>query len=222
LRGIKLKAILLVTMAVILVSGSIGAAYACFEVPHYAFCHPGQAELKIRDQDETWGDGVLGTWTASNMAPGDEFTFDGNLVGLKSQSAKKVNIGKVDITCNYNSWTLWQPHKMAKYMVITSCVYSYSYLHEQWQIDFLTGRLTRASGPGYGFVPANADWQIQDFDGDGRITFYDLKKKPLKNIPSFTNNEACFEMSVMFHQDAGNEFQGDIFNLTMFYTLTSW
>jgi hypothetical protein len=207
-------------MAVILVSGCVGAVYACFEIPYPVFHTPGQAELKIRDQDETWGNGVLATWTASNMAPGDEFAFVGHFVALKSQFTPKVNKGIVAINCNYNSWTTRQPDKMAKYMVITRCIYNYTDKNDTWQINFLTGKATKVSNGGTIFLPANRDWQIQDIDRDGRITFYDLKKRPLENIPSLTNDEARFEMSVMFHQDAGNEFQHDIFNLTMIYSLT--
>ena len=221
MTGIKSKAILLVMMAVILVSGCIGAVYACFDIPYPGFHTPGQVDLKIRDQDETWGDGVLGTWTASNMAPGDEFAFDGHFIGLKSQFSQKVNKGMVEITCNYNSWTTWQPDKMARYMVITRCVYNYTDKKEIWQIDCLTGKATKMPKKGNNSQLVNKDWQIQDVDRDGRITFSDLKKRPLKNFPSFPNDEARFEMSVRFHQGAGNEFQDDTFTLTMIYTLTA-
>ncbi|MFA5309360.1 MAG: hypothetical protein WC370_07765 [Dehalococcoidales bacterium] len=218
----KLKAILLAAMAVILVSGYIGAAYACFNLPFYGIYSWGQAELKIRDQDESWRDGVFATWTASNMAPGDEYAFAGSFVGLKAQSARMPYTGTMSISCSYSPWKPGQPDKMAKYMVITRCVYIYSYMNEQRQIDLLTGKTTRVSGPGYGIGPANQDWQIQDIDRDGRITFYDLKARPLKNIPASANNEARYEMSVSFHETAGDEFQHGIFNLTMYYTLTSW
>jgi hypothetical protein len=222
MKGIKLKSILLVTMAIIVVSGSIGAAYACFETPSYGFYSPGKVELKICDEDQGWGDDVVGTWTASNMAPGDEFTFNGQFVGLKSQFTPRMNIGELEITCNYNAWTARQPDKMAKYMEITRCVYYYTDKMDKWQINCLTGKLTRVSKQGNIFFPANRNWQIQDVDRDGRITFYDLKKRPLENIPSFSNDETRFEMSVRFCEDAGNEFQNDIFNLTMVYTLTGW
>jgi hypothetical protein len=220
--GVKSKAVLLVTVAIILVSGCIGAVYACFEIPYPVFYTPGQVELKIRDQDEAWGNGVLATWTASNMAPGDEFTFNGHFVGLKSQFAQKVNRGLLDITCRYDPWTAWQPDKMAKYMVITRCVYNYTDMNQIWQINFLTGKSVKISPSGGGNLVANINWQIQDVDRDGIITFHDLKMKSLNNIPLYSANEARFEMSVYFHQDAGNEFQGDIFNLTMIYTLAAW
>jgi hypothetical protein len=220
MRSIKLKAVLLVTMALIVFSGYIGVAYACFDIPGPT--PPYQADLKIRDQDETWRDGVFATWMARNMAPGDNFAFNGSFVGLKYQLPRYVNTGMVDITCNYNSWSARQPDNMARYMVITKCVYFYTCMNEQWQIDCLTGKTTKVSGGPSVPMPPNSNWQIQDADRDGRITFHDLKMRPLKSVPLISGGEARFEMSVCFHKDAGNEFQNNTFNLTMFYTLTSW
>jgi hypothetical protein len=221
---IKIKAVFLVALAIVLASGSIGAAYACFEPPYCPPHHPGQLvklDLKICDQDETWADGVSQTWMATNMAPGDEFAFDDSFVGLSAEFPRKVDKGVLGIACQYNPWAPAQPDKMAKYMVITRCVYEYTCKNETWQINCLTGKATRISKKGNNSLLANKDWQIQDIDKDGRITFSDLKKRPLKNLPSFPDDEADFEMSVRFHQNAGNEFQGDTFTLSMIYTLTA-
>jgi hypothetical protein len=218
--GIRSKAIILVVMAVIVASGSVGAAYACYDTPYFPPCRPGKPvtlDLKISDQDEAWGDGVHGTWTAAGMAPGGEFSFDGHFVGLRGQFPRKADRGLLGITCDYNRWSPAQPDKMAKYMVITRCIYSYTDRYGERQIDCLTGKVIR---PYRQWCPAaDNDWKIQDFDRDGRITFYDLRKRPLKDLPSFPDDEATFEMSVRFHPDAGNEFQGDTFTLTMIYTL---
>lgn len=214
--GIRSKAIILVVMAVIAASGSIGAAYACYDTPYYPpYCT--KPDLKICDQDETWGDGVRETWTAGNMAPGDEFAFDGHFVGLRGQLTRKCDQGLLGITCDYNPWTTAQPDKMAKYMVITRCTYNYTDKYGARQIDCLTGKATKTYWKSWPVV--NNDWKIQDVDRDGRITFYDLRKRPLKDLPSCPDDEASFEMSVRFHQDAGNEFQGDTLTLTMIYTL---
>ncbi len=220
----KLKIVLLVAMAVVFASGSIGAAYACYVPPYCPPYHPGQVQpldLKICDQNETWRDGVHATWTASNMAPGDEFAFNGCFVGLSAQFPRKVDKGELGITCQYNSWAPAQPDRMAKYMVITRCIYEYTCKNEVWQINCLTGKATRTTGKGYSSVLTSKDWQIQDVDRDGRITFADLKQRPLKNLPSCPDDKADFEMSVKFHENAGNEFQGDTFVLSMIYTLTA-
>lgn len=216
MAGRKTIAILLGVLAVIIASGSIGAAYACYEPPG----PPAKLDLKIRDQDETWSDGVRATWTARNMAPGDELALDGCFVGLLSRFPKYLNSGVMGITCNYNHWTAPQPDKMAKYMVITGCSYRYTDGNIKWLIDLATGKATKTTKKGNTSLPANRDWQIQDVDGDGRVTFYDLKQRPLRNLPAPSNDEARFEMGVRFHKDAGNEFQGDTFTLAMIYTLT--
>jgi hypothetical protein len=222
MAGHRIKCLLLVAMAVIFASGSIGAAYACY-VPSPPPRPPAPStrlDLKLSDQDERWRDGVSGTWTASNMAPGDEFAFDGCFVGLTADFPRKVDKGDVGISCQYNTWTAAQPDRMAKYLVITACTYSYTSNRQEWQINLLTGRATRVS-PGRGSTSFNRDWQIQDADRDGKITFSDLKRKPLSNLPYLDGDKASFEMSVRFDKTAGNEFQGDTFNLTMIYTLTA-
>ncbi len=228
MAGRKIMAVLLGVMAIIIASGSIGAAYACYYPPHYrplpprCLPHPPrQVDLKIQDQDESWADGVRETWMAGNMAPGDEFAFDEYFVGLRSQSPQKACQGTMTISCNYNPWTTLHPDRMAKYMEITRCIYSYTSGNEICQIDCLTGKATITLKKGNNCQPANRGWRIRDVDRDGRITFYDLKKRPLKNLPPPPRDEARFEMSVRFHQDAGNEFQGDTFALAMIYSLST-
>jgi hypothetical protein len=59
-------------------------------------------------------------------------------------------------------------------------------------------------------------------DRDGKITLYDLKMDPLINLPSpdtQTNKITQFEMRIKFDENAGNDFQGDTFNLTIIFTL---
>lgn len=184
-------------MAILLVSGMMGVAYASFDTvnPQNNFSH-NDADLWLKDQDDGWGDPVLATWVVTNMAPGEECDFvdDEPFVGLRTKFPKKVDMGWVNISCNYTVDGESDSHAddMAKHMVITSFVYN------------------------------NEEWQIQDFDGDGRITFYDLKWSPVTNLPLPRKGKGTrFEMSVRFHEDAGNEFQGDTFNLTMIYTLTA-
>jgi len=226
MKGIRVKGILLSMIAVIAVSGMTGAVYAwpgsfgfypqttCFSYQH-GNCQ--KVDLRISDQDEGWGNGVTATWTANNMAPGDEFAFDESFVGLRGAVPGQWGGGRVAITCDYNPWSGSLPDHMAKYMEITRCVYRDS----TWQIDCLTGELTTISGKCYNAVTSN-QWRIPDIDGDGRLTFCDLKQIPLTNLPLPLRcdiNGARFEMNVRFHQDAGNEFQCNTFTLAMIYTL---
>lgn len=233
----KVKGILLSLIAILLVSGMMGVAYAKSDGINKQnhFSHNG-VDLKLIDQDElSWQDGVSATWVVTNMAPGVEchFVDDEPFVGLASKSS-----GSVNITCDYTveekfpqteADTDWEtdlcpgPDDMATYMEITRCTYEFTYKKKVWQINCLTGKLTIISGNKKhhhdGYID-NDEWQIQDKDGDGEITFYDLNQGPLTNLPLLRKGKgARFEMSVKFHQDAGNEFQGDTFNLTMIYTL---
>ncbi len=71
-------------------------------------------------------------------------------------------------------------------------------------------------------IRTSADWRVHDVDGDGDITFYDLSQRPVTGLPSPHRGEARgtrLEMSVRFDQGAGNEFQGDAFDLTVVFTL---
>jgi hypothetical protein len=190
--------------------------------------HHHHLDLKLRDQDERWGDGVVATWTATNMAPGDIFTFEGSFVGLKSN-----NRGELGISCLYDvveefpqteadidPYTNLHPDSMAKYMNINSLIYS----GKLWQIDMLTGELIWAPTRGNAnqVLYTNNNWRLRDIDNNDRITFYDLSQAPVTNLPSPLWGWACgayLRMSVSFDQDAGNEFQGDTLNFTMVFTL---
>lgn len=62
---------------------------------------------------------------------------------------------------------------------------------------------------------------IVDVDGDGQKTFCDLNHAPVTGlpIPNVANGGTFFRLSAKFSEDAGNDFQGDTFNLTMIFTL---
>jgi hypothetical protein len=223
MRGLKTKSILFSLMSMIVVSGMVGAVYACPDTfgfsgpkPCYSYCSPGchRIDLKIMDQDEWWSNGVTGTWTTSCMAPGDEFAFDEAFISLKNTTGWRFG-RKIMIGCDYNSWSDSLPDHMAKYMEIDRCTYR----DLGWQIDCLTGKMTRL----YGYSITNDLWCIRDVDGDGRLTFYDLKKRPLTDLPLpfWSGSDGTrFEMSVRFNETAGNEFQGNTFTLDMIYTFT--
>ena len=230
--GINIKGILLGLIAIVVAMGMMGAVYARTDCPEEPKCGPNQPlDLKLKDQDEPWRDGVTSTWVARNMAPGDEYAFEGCFVGLRSNVK-----GRIGITCAYqvkeevppaesdtDHQTNLHPDKMTRQLIITRCLYKNS----SWQIDCLTGRYTILPGNERPFPRdcTDAHWQIQDIDRDGRITFYDLKSTPLSGLPlpaSASTEGARFVMSVKFAGTAGNDLQGDTLNLTMYYTLTPW
>ena len=163
-------------------------------------------DLKTIDWDElTWRDGVTATWTATNMKPGDSFPFDVEFVGL-ARVVGTITPSSLEITCDYSVieespqtesdtdfHTNEHPDAMAKQMIITRFKYN-----------------------GTDYVDS-----ITDFDGDGQKTFYDLKNSPITGlpIPVVADGGTFFRLSVKFSEDAGNDFQGDTFNLTMIFTL---
>lgn len=173
----------------------------------------GTLDLEIRDQDEGFGNGVTATWVASDVKPGNQYDFTVPFVGLRKLGTLKAD--HLEIGADYavieevpqtesdtDPNTNLTPDKMAKEMVITRCKY-----YDALIIDCLTN--------------PNPDWRIEDKDGDGKITFFDIKNDPLDNIPPPGGSYAMgyFEMGVKFAESAGNDFQGDIFDLTMMFTL---
>jgi hypothetical protein len=226
----KLGGALISVIGVAVICGTTGAVYACPQPAPQPPHPPNCLDLKIKDQDQGWGDGVDTTWKAGNMVPGSTYNFDGSFLGLKTNTQ-----GRLGITCGYSvteesppvesdtdPHTNLNPGKMAKQLIITRCLYQYG----GWQIDLLTGLPTGLSTKDrrdfyncYGLR-----WQITDADHDGRITFNDLKEVPLAGLPLLNSNStgARFVMSVKFAETAGNDLQGDRFNLTMSYTLKPW
>jgi len=192
----------------------------------------GVLDLKIRDGDEKWGDGVVGTWTADDVKPGNEYEFLAPLVML-SKTYDSIDADHLEITCDYaveeedpciesdtDCETNLHPEEMAKEMLITRCVY-----RDDTCIDCLTGKEYN------GYDTENQvctgielgqkdDWKIEDRNGDGKISFYDLNQDKLDNLPPVPNTPFYyFEMGVKFAETAGNDFQGDSFDLTMIFTL---
>ena len=92
--------VLLVCAAAIIVTGiMVNGVYACFirntGGHHNRVGQPMRVDLKLCDQDESWGDGVWETWTAGNMAPGEEFAFDGHFVEITG------DVPGIKISCDY-------------------------------------------------------------------------------------------------------------------------
>lgn len=196
----------------------------------------GVLDLLIADTapvgSETFRNGVTATWTADDLKPGDEEAFQVNKVELMKKFGS-IEANHTEITCNYSvneespqtesdtdPNTNLDPDKMAKEMLITRCIY-----HDAVCIDCLTG-IKYSGYDGENGVCAgdnlgySDEWRIQDQSGDGKISFYDLRNDKLDNLPAVPNAPPfSFRMSVKFDNDAGNDFQGDTFNLTMMFTL---
>lgn len=166
-----------------------------------------------------WTDGVTGTWTLADMKPGNE---------TPTASVFFKNFGSVAltmaITCDYSvdedtnpvesdtdPYTDEHADEMAKYMVITMMFYKNDWVN----INCLTGHDSYSG-------QTKEYWRITDANGDGNISLYELKLDPLINLPSpdtQDNKITQLDMKIKFDEDPGNDFQGDIFDLTMIFTL---
>ena len=199
-----LTAIVLIGIVVILAGAGTYAYFSSTKTSTGNTFTAGTLDLKLIDWDElTWRDGVTATWTATNMEPGDSFPFDVEFVGLGR--AGTITPSSLEITCDYSVVeeslqtpsdtdpnTNLHPDAMAKQMIITRFKYN-----------------------GTDYVGS-----IVDFDLDGKKTFYDLKNSPVPlPIPVVEDSGTFFRLSVKFSEEAGNDFQGDTFNLTMMFTL---
>ncbi len=222
------KGLFLSLIMVFITVGMMGTAYARTDDTITPQCTTSddRLNLQIKDQDEPWGNGVSSTWTASNMAPGNQYDFTGSFVGLRSSSK-----GYVDLTCDYSvveerpcaepdtgPFTNLHPDIMAKELTLTRCIYKTS----TWQINCLTGQATGMTAKEertYRDYP-DVRWQIPDINHDGMITFYDLKSGPLKSLPlpQSSKTDATVEIGVKFAESAGNALQGDTFNMAMHCT----
>jgi len=195
----------------------------------------GILDLKIKDNDETWKDGVTATWIASDVKPGDQYAFLVPLIQL-AKTAESIEADHLEITSDFavieeepciepdtDCNTDEHPEEMAKEMEITRCVY----------LPGVGGCINCLDGKKYfGYDLFNQvctgsvlegprdDWKIEDQNSDGKISFYDLKEDELDNLPPVENTASSnFEMGVKFSEGAGNDFQGDTFDLTMIFTL---
>lgn len=190
-------------------------------------------DLKIRDNDEFYRHGVTATWVAKNVLPGHNYDFLVPFVQLikTSESAdadhleiaadysviEEMPCAKSDTQCD----TDLHPDGMAKEMLITRCVYKVGVIC----IDCLTGKEYDAYDAENGIcagrvLKTRSYWKVQDANADGKQSFYDLKNTSLDNLPLVPNlSTPQFEMGVKFSESAGNDFQGDTFNLTMIFTL---
>lgn len=139
----------------------------------------GTMDLKLIDLDES-EDGVVATWTLSDMKP-----RDGLLGWVILDAVGSVEADHVEITCDYSVTeespqvadtdpnTNQHPDEMTKQLVIDQAYYS----SDGYDINLLTGDNI--------LTPENegrADWRIDDVNDDGKITLYDLKNDPLDNL----------------------------------------
>lgn len=180
-------------------------------------------DLKISDQDEKWENGVSGTWGAVDMGPGEEFAFEKSYVSLKNFGfipADHLEIGiEYNLVGNGEDAVVSLTDSMAGKILFTRLEYGSG----DWNINLLTGEVTGDPPRPSGFRPG--DWRVEDTDGDGKITFRDLKDDPLDDLPPpqfWMDERKCptMRMSVRFADEADNRFMGVALNVSFVYTLS--
>lgn len=215
-----------------LAMGLMGSAFAYFQDTETSTGNTftaGTLDLKIQDGGQLWGDGItVAEWSMSNMAPGSPTTEWGK-VSLRNDGS--IAAHHVAISYSYtategapigdpdNVDTSADPDSFAKYVEITKI----EYYDTGWKITITQPGAYSVTGTlPAGYPIAAADWQIIDLDGISGISLYDMENDPLDNLPppppgglGITN----FEMTVRFHEDAGNDLQGDTLDATIIFTL---
>ena len=230
-----LVSISIIGMVAVIAIGATVAYFQDTETSSGNTFSAGILDLKIKDNDEDWGDGVHATWTAPpDVKPGDAWDFRIPFVQMQKSWDSTVPGNHLEITSDYSvveespclegdtdCQTNLHPGEMAKEMLITRGIYKGNF----GCIDALTGmHWTQYNSSNHtcvgDVITQSNDWKIEDQNVDGKISFYDLKNDELDNLPPPSNvGMYDYEMSVKFAETAGNDFQGDTFDLTMIFTL---
>lgn len=179
-------------------------------------------DLKLKDQDEEWKDNIIDSWTSINMLPGKEYPLEESFIKLKQ--AGFAYCDHIEIGLGYSiryfpgAEQTVSADDMAEMMLFTRLEYG----NTDWKINLLTGKAT--GNPPYPFGYRPGDWRVEDTDGDGKITFRDLKDDPLDDLPPpqfWMDERKCptMRMSVRFADEADNRFMGVALNVSFVYTL---
>lgn len=195
-----LAAFLLIGLAATIAGAGLYAYLVDTETSTGNMFASGTFDLKIRNGDESWKDGVVSTWTMSNMKPGD--TCSG-IVGLKREGT--ISADHLEITCSNSVTDPPGPESdteegttdMDAAMEITHM----RYYDDAWSIDLLA-LLNDNNG--------NGIKDLDDFEAQG---FDDLTPP---------DGATWFEMDLRFNPPSGfnpNDYQGDILTTTITFTL---
>jgi len=197
--------ILISWLMICLVAGMTGAgtfAYLSDTESSTGTFTAGTLDLKIKDQDERfYGDGVTATWTLSNMKPGDSVS---GWVRLRNDGCIEPHHLDIDV-----SNTVIDPpgpesdakegtDDLDKHMFITHLNYTYY----------------------TGTVKADLS-DLSDLNNDGKISLDEFESQGLHNLPAPPDKNKFYtlNMTLQFDPLAGNDYQGDMLNMTMTFTL---
>lgn len=154
----------------------------------------GTIDLKVRDNDEPWGDSVAATWTSMNMKPGEDLPFTVPLVNLKNVGTLEAGSLEVSAANSVPGQAGMPADDMDKFMQITRMDYS----------DTI---------PAMNLLPL-----ISDINGNGWIDLDDLEQGGITGLP-VPVGVGDFSMGFRFRPEAGNAFQGMTLVTTVTFTL---
>jgi len=193
-----LTAIVLIGIVAMLAGAGTFAYFSDTETSTGNTFTAGTLDLKIRNGDESWGDGVTSTWTMSNMKPGDTCT---GFLGLRNEGT--VSADHLEITCSSivtdpagpESDTEEGTTDMDEAMEITHMLY----YDDTWSVDLLA--------------------LLIDHNGNGIKDLDDFETQGFDDLPP-PNGATWFEMDLRFHPTlADNDYQGDTLTTTITFTL---
>lgn len=211
---------LIITVTAVMVGGATFAYFSDVETSSSNIFKAKRLGLKIRDGNEDWGDGVSGDLNLSNMKPGDE-TPSILVAGLRKDNGS-IEADHLEITTDYvitdpsgtesDTQENTHPDDMAKEMIITQMNY-----YDSWKVDLLTDD---GYDNGYGVSPGETGPKVDDVDGDGKISLYDLKYSQggngVDNLAVL--NTTWLRMRIKFDEDADSRFQGDTLTASIIFT----
>lgn len=206
-----MKTILSTIFTVALVSVLVGAGtfayYADTEMSSDNTYTSGTMDLYMEDHDTD----INAEWTMSNMAPGESWT-SGQL-NLWNNGTIEANHVKISFSTvcndpvNEPSDTLIGAADMDKFLKVIGM--SYGKTGDLKQFVDLDGNST------------DTDY-VDDWNGNGYIDLDDLDGVTFDGLSAPAANKGDqydFDMTVRFHQDASNDYQGDECILTVTFTL---
>lgn len=160
----------------------------------------GGFDLKIKDNDEPWGDGVAATWTMSNMKPGDELT--GSIEQIELKNAGTVAASTLDITVI--NTVIDPPGPESDTEEGTTDM--------DWVME-ITWMEYEDGGGVIDCLPL-----FDDFNGNGWKDLEDLENDPIIGLPAPVGT-GRFQLGLRFRPEADNDYQGDTLISDFVFTL---
>lgn len=190
MRRLALIGLMGIGLAAALVCATTLAAFVDTETSSNNTFTAGSLDLKIKDNDEPWSDGVFRTWVITNLVPGEtricaieqiEFRNFGTVPG----SSLRIGCANhIDDPPGPESDTEEGTLDMDRMIEVTSLTY------------------------GDGFPVLELSALIADFNGNGWKDLDDLENAAITGLPA-PSGTGHLQMNVRFRPEADNDYQGD-------------